>query len=99
MTDSNSFYLPTARVLAQTRIVRERLLPRPGEAQVGPDDRVEPGDIVARALVPVSPIVYNIAQNLNVPTNQVRGLLVKNIGDSFEAQDVIARRKRAFRQH
>jgi hypothetical protein len=99
MPDSNSFYLPVARVLAQTRVVRERLLPRPGEAQVGPDDRVEPGDIVGRAFVPVSPIVYNIAQNLNVPTHQVRGLLVKNIGDSFEAQDVIARRKRAFRQH
>jgi hypothetical protein len=97
MPDSSSFYLPVARALAQTRIVRERLLPRPGEAQVGPDERVEPDDIVGRAYVPVPPIVYNVAQNLNVPTHEVRRLLVKKIGDTFDAHDVIARRKRPFR--
>lgn len=99
MTDSSDFFVPIARVLAQTRIVRDRLLPRPGEAEVHPDDKVEPGDIVARTQVPIPPIVYNIAQNLNVPTSQVRGLLVKKVGDSFDAQEVIARRKRLFRQH
>jgi hypothetical protein len=97
MSDSSSFYLPVARALAQTRIVRERLLPRPGEAQVAPDERVEPGDIVGRAFVPVSPIVYNVALNLNVPTQEVRRLLVKKIGDTFDVHDVIARRTRPFR--
>ena len=97
MADSKNFYLPVARALSQTVVIRERLLPRAGEAAVQADDHVEPADVVARAYVPIQPIVYNVAQALKVPANSVRGLLLKKEGDAFQTDEVIARRRRFLR--
>src|SRR5262249_16825553 len=93
MPDSKNFYLPVARALSQTRVMRERLLPRPGEALVNPGDRVEPVDVVARAAVPVSPRVVNIAQMFKVPARRAKSLLLKKVGDSFVKDEVLARKK------
>src|SRR5712692_4569995 len=93
MPDAKNFYLPVSRALSQVRVVRERLLPRAGEAVVNPGDRVEPTDVVARAAVPVSPRVVNIAQMFKVSTVRAKGLLLKKVGDPFEKDEVLARKK------
>ncbi|MBI5877521.1 MAG: hypothetical protein HZB53_07720 [Chloroflexi bacterium] len=98
MIDPKTFYLPMAHILAQTRIVRERLLPRPGEAEVSADQRVEPVDVVARAFVPDMPRVYNIAQMFKVPSSRAHTLLLKHAGEEFAKDEIIARHKRTLEQ-
>ncbi len=94
MAERNFFYLPVARALAQTRILRERLLPRAGEVSVRLDDRVESVDIVARAAVPLPPKVVNLAQLFKVPRRRAKGFLLKREGDAFSKGEVLARKKR-----
>ncbi|MEP7200276.1 MAG: hypothetical protein ABI874_10685 [Chloroflexota bacterium] len=93
MPDSKFFYLPTARILPQTRVSRERLLPRAGEALVSANDRVEPVDVVARALTPASPKVYNIARLFKVSSFRARNLMLKQVGESFDQDEVLARKQ------
>ncbi len=93
MADPNLFYLPVARALAQTRVVRERLLPRPGDALVKQGDRVEPMDVVARTYVPLAPFVVNIGQLFKVPSRHAHTLMLKKVGDSFAKDEVLARKK------
>lgn len=96
MPDSKNFYLPVARALSNTRVMRERLLPRAGEATVNPGDRVEPVDVVARTAVPISPRVVNIAQLFKVPSRRAKSLLLKKVGDSFVKDEVLARKRDLF---
>ncbi len=98
MPDPKTFYLPMACILPQTRVVRERLLPRAGEASVSADQRVEPVDVVARAYFPDPPRVYNIAQMFKVPSARARDLLLKKEGESFAKDEIIARYKKTFDQ-
>lgn len=96
MLDPQSFYLPIARVMPLTRVIRERLLPRAGEATASAEQRVEPVDVVARAFVPDRPRVYNLAQMFKVSAARVPSLLLKREGETFTKGEVIARYKRSF---
>jgi hypothetical protein len=98
MLDPKTFYLPMACILPQTRVVRERMLPRAGEASVSADQRVEPVDVVARAYFPDPPRVYNIAQMFKVPSSRARALLLKKEGETFAKDEVIARYRKTFDQ-
>ena len=93
---SSPIYLPVACALAQTSIARERLLPRPGAVLVKEGDRVEPVDTVARTYVPLAPFVVNLAQLFKVPSRRAHGLLLKKVGDSFEKDEVLARKRSLF---
>ncbi|MBI1801425.1 MAG: hypothetical protein HY259_04085 [Chloroflexi bacterium] len=93
MTNFHVFYLPVAHARPQARIIRERLLPHSGEVSVEPDQRVEPPHIVARAAMPAAPLVVNLAQRLGVPPKDVKGFLLKAIGDEFNKDEVLASKK------
>jgi hypothetical protein len=89
----NFFYLPVARALKQTRIMRERLMPRMGEVLVKRDDRVEPVDIVARVPMPNIIRSYNLAKMFKLSPAQVKKILTKKKGDKFAKREVLARHK------
>lgn len=93
MADPHLIYLPVARALQQTSLLRERLLPRPGTALVKEGDRVEPVDTVARTFMPMAPFVVNIAQLFQVPSLRAHSLLLKKVGDTFAKDEVLARKK------
>lgn len=94
----NFFYLPVARALKQTRVMRERLMPRMGEVTVKRDDRVEPVDIVARVPMPNVIRSYNLAKLFKLSPAQVKSKIVKKKGDKFAKREVLARHKPMWSQ-
>ncbi len=78
-------------VAAQTVARIDRRLPFPGEVLVRVGQRVETEDIIARALVPATPRIVNIASDLAVPIAQTARLLRVKQGDAVRAGQVLAR--------
>jgi hypothetical protein len=92
----NFFYLPVARALKQTRVMRERLMPRIGEVKVKRDERVEPVDVVARVSMPNIIRSYNLAKMFKLQPNQAKKTLLKKVGATFVKGEPLARYKSMF---
>jgi len=93
----NFFYLPVARALKQTRVMRERLMPRIGEVRVKRDERVEPVDVVARVSMPNIIRSYNLAKMFKLrEPNQAKKTLLKKVGATFVKGEPLARYKPMF---
>ncbi len=69
----------------------ERYLPYPGEVLVRTGSRVEPEDIVARALIPEAPQVMNVAQELAVPAARIKRTLRHEVGSMVRRGTELAR--------
>ncbi|NOZ05265.1 MAG: hypothetical protein GXP41_02780 [Chloroflexi bacterium] len=75
-------------------IRRERVLSQPGEVLVDIGAIVEPETVVARSRTPGALRVLNLAYALDVAPEQVKSMLDKPVGESFEAgQPVASQRK------
>ncbi len=75
---------------------RERLLPLDGEVQVRPGQRLAPDDVVATAVQPGAVVPVNVAHALSLSPTEVSAALVKGVGATVHAGDVIARTKGLF---
>ncbi len=90
-----SFYYPTKQPpISLTTLVRvERRLPLAGEVTVRVGTRVDPGDIVARTLIPGQKLVLDLARELGVKPKEVAKLLRRKEGEQIEPGEVIAGRR------
>jgi len=68
----------------------ERRLPHPGEVLVHEGTRVEPEDIIARAFLPASPQVINVAQSLAIPPDLVEDVMLYEVGNKVSQGDELA---------
>lgn len=69
----------------------ERRLPYPGEILVRQGSRVEPEDIIARALKPAPPQIINVARALSIPPSQLYQAMRIEKNNKINAGDVLAR--------
>lgn len=78
-----SLYNPdgTAPVVSTGLARIERALPFPGEVLARTGGRVEPEDVVAKALVPAPPRIVNVAQALGIPARHVKRALRRQVGN------------------
>ncbi len=81
-------------VLAHAPLRLRRTLPAPGEILVQVGSRVESDDVVARCQLPAPPLLYNLAEILEVPPHEVHRYLLVEEGERVEAGTVVARRGR-----
>jgi hypothetical protein len=92
-------YHPTRQPLlvreSELRILRR--LPVQGNVSVRPGDRVEPGAIVATAEHNASPILINVAHELDMEPAGVPERLTKEPGQSVNVGEPIAKRRRGLR--
>ncbi len=90
-----SLYYPTAQpAIAPSIVVRkERVLPIPGDIMVRQGARVEPDDIVARALLPGMPRAVEVASVLGVPAAEGLKTFSKEVGASVQEGEVLAARR------
>ncbi|NJN17943.1 MAG: hypothetical protein HC822_17555 [Oscillochloris sp.] len=88
-----TIYLPEggSPAVANTMARIERHLPHPGEILVRQGGRVEPDDIVARALVPEPPQIINVARALGIPPGQVYRAMRREVLNKVNAGEVLAR--------
>ncbi len=84
------FYLPQSTVSPLTVIRRERVLPGPGEIEVQEGDRVDPTQIVGRALVPGGFSVVDITETLDIPLRMFKRALKVKIGQEVKEGQVLA---------
>jgi len=86
------FYLPQAVISPLTIVQKERRLPGRGDILVREGDRVEPVQVVGRAMVPGDFRIVNLSQALGVPRRAVRRYLKVKPGQEVRKGDVLASR-------
>jgi hypothetical protein len=89
-------YTPGLRVTEHTVVRRERRLPLKGEVLVQQGQRVSAETIVARTMLPGNVQTVNIASALGVEANEVQSRLLKPLGSTVAAGEVIAQTKALF---
>lgn len=91
-----SLYIPelTTPVTPSSMVQIERRLPYPGEILVRAGSRVEPEDIIARALVPLPPRIINVARMLAIAPRQVERAMRREVGNKVRANEILARTSR-----
>lgn len=86
------FYLPQTVISPLTIIRKERRLPAPGDILVREGDRVEPVQVIGRALMPGEFRIVNVSQALGVSRRAVRRYLKVKVGQEVRRGDVLAAR-------
>jgi biotin carboxyl carrier protein len=89
-------YTPGLKVLSETVIRKDRLLPLDGEVLVKKSDTVKATDIVAETFLPGNVVTVNIANKLGVSPEDVPGAMKVAIGDKVTKGQIIAEMKSFF---
>ncbi len=88
-----ALYIPdgTPPVVPNAMARIERRLPYPGEILVRQGSRVEPEDMIGRALVPATPQIINVARALGIPPGEVYRAMRREVANKVEAGQILAR--------
>lgn len=91
-----SLYVPTGTPpLISSAVARiERRLPNAGEVLVRQGQRVEPEEVVARAFLPGTPAIVNLARALSVAPALVERAMVREVGNKVNRGEMLARSSR-----
>jgi hypothetical protein len=89
-------YVPGLRVSDFTTLKRERILPLKGEVMVELGQQVSAETIVARTELPGPVKTLNVVNLLGIEASQIEGFMVKKVGESFAAGEIIAQSKPMF---
>src|SRR5919109_2291724 len=91
-----SLYVPTGTppLIASAMARIERRLPHPGDVLVRAGQRVEPEEAVARAYLPGTPQVVNLARALMIAPALVERAMIREVGNKVAQGEVLARSSR-----
>ena len=89
-------YTPGLKVLHESKVKKDRILPLKGDVIVEKDAGVTPDDIVARTHLPGNVQMLNVANNLNIDPADVKDVMLKEIGTEVQKGDMIAETKGLF---
>jgi hypothetical protein len=84
------YYPVETRITPLTTIRRERLLPVPGQVLVRSGEVVGPSDVIARCHLPGEVRVVDVSRALGVRRDRIDKVLRKAVGDSVQANEVLA---------
>ena len=90
-------YPQVTQIHPLTLISRNRLLPVPGEINVRPGQKVNPGDVVAQASIPSRHYLVDVNRVLGASSaGSTDKLITRKPGDMLEKNDIIAETGGAF---
>ena len=89
-------YTPGLKVLKDTNVSKERLLPLKGNVHVKLADIVDCNTIVASTEIPGNVQMINVANELNVDVDQIEKCMLIKINDNVEKKQLIAQTKGLF---
>ncbi|RLS52511.1 MAG: hypothetical protein DWH91_16600 [Planctomycetota bacterium] len=84
-------YTPGLQVMERTRFRAVRTLPISGQVLKQVGDRVSARDVVAETLLPGDIFPVNLANQLAINPGEVPGCLLKDVGDSIQEGELLAR--------
>ena len=89
-------YTPGLKVLHETKVHKDRILPLKGDVIVKEDDMVTPDDIVARTHLPGNVQMLNVGNMLNIDPTDIEATMQKPIGSKFAKGELLAETKGLF---
>jgi len=89
-------YTPGLKVLKNTKVIKNRLLPLKGKVHVNIDDSVDSNTIVASTEIPGNVHMLNISNELNIDANQILDCMFIKEEDYVSKGQVIAQNKGIF---
>ncbi|NQT62492.1 MAG: hypothetical protein HQ556_05990 [Candidatus Marinimicrobia bacterium] len=89
-------YTPGLKVLHETKVRKDRILPLKGDVVVEAKASVTPDDIVARTHLPGNVQMLNVGNILNIDPTDVEAVMQKPIGSQFSKGELIAETKGIF---
>ncbi len=89
-------YTPGLKVLHETTILKDRVLPLKGEVVVSKGKIVEPSDVVAKTDLPGNVQMVNVANLLNIDPGDVKEVMKISIGTAVKKDDLVAETKGLF---
>ena len=89
-------YTPGLKVLKNTKVNKERLLPLKGEVHVDVNDLVKAEKIVASTEIPGNVNMINLSNELNVDPKQIHEYVLIKEGDYVSKDQIIAQNKGLF---
>ena len=89
-------FTPGLKVLKNTEIVKDRILPLKGDIHVKEDDVVDSDFIVASTNIPGNVHMINLTNELNIDPEQVMDCVLFKVGDIVKKDEVIAVNKGLF---
>lgn len=89
-------YTPGLKVLHDTKISKDRILPLKGKVVVEAGQTVQPDDVVARTDLPGNIQMVNIANILNIDPDDAKSVLTKEVGSTVKKGEIIAETKGLF---
>ncbi|MFQ6614006.1 MAG: hypothetical protein ACE5D1_04105 [Fidelibacterota bacterium] len=89
-------YTPGLKVLHETIVVKDRVLPLKGRVVVSKGQTVAPSDVVAKTDLPGNVQMVNIANLLNIDPGDVREVMTVKIGATVKKDEMIAETKGLF---
>ena len=89
-------YTPGLKVLHETKVRKDRILPLKGEVLVEAGASVTPDDIVARTHLPGNVQMLNVGNLLNIDPTDVEAVMLKPVGSIFTKGEMMAETKGIF---
>jgi hypothetical protein len=89
-------YTPGLKVTERILVKKSRILPLKGDVLVKVGDKVKPGDVVARTLLPGNVVPLNVANKIGIPPEDVEHVMLKKPGDTIKAGELVAQSKPLF---
>jgi hypothetical protein len=89
-------YTPGLKVTEKLLVKKRRILPLKGDVVVKVGDKVKPGDVVARTVLPGNVVPINVANKLGIPPEDIEVVMLKKPGDAVKAGEMIALSKTLF---
>jgi len=89
-------YTPGLKVLHESKVDKDRILPLKGEVIVDLNAEVQPDDIVAHTHLPGNVQMVNVANLLNIGPADIMDVMIKQAGDKAEEGEMIAETKGLF---
>jgi len=83
-------YTPGLKVLHETKVDKDRILPLKGDVIVEEKAAVTPDDIVARTHLPGNVQMLNVGNLLNIDPTDVESVMLKPVGSTFTKGEMLA---------
>ena len=89
-------YTPGLKILKNTTIIKERILPLKGRVHVESKDKVDSDTIVASTNIPGNVHMVNLVNELNIDAEQSESCMLFKVGDSVKKEQILAQNKGLF---
>jgi len=89
-------YTPGLKILENTKVDKERVLPLKGELHVNVNDNVKSNTIVASTKIPGNVHMVNVANELNIEAKQISECMLIKENDKIKKDQILARSKGIF---